>query len=128
MAEKKIIQTDEAPQAIGPYSQAVKMGPFVYTSGQIPLTKDGSLIEGDVQAQTKQVLENVTAVLKAAGCEISDVIKTTVFIDDMSEFQLVNEVYERYFADTKPARSCVEVAGLPKQVKVEIECIAYLSE
>lgn len=124
MNERHIIQTNEAPQAIGPYSQAVLVGNMVFTSGQIPLKPDGQLVEGDIRVQTKQVLENVKAILNASGCDLSDVVKTTVFIKDMNDFQAVNEVYETYFNTSRPARSTVEVARLPKDVKVEIECIA----
>jgi 2-iminobutanoate/2-iminopropanoate deaminase len=126
MSEKKVIQTDLAPQAIGPYSQAVQMGTLLFTSGQIPLTKDGELVQGGIKEQAMQVLENLKAVLNAAGCDLTDVIKTTVFIKDMNEFAELNEIYEQYFGQTKPARSCVEVARLPKNVRVEIECIASL--
>jgi 2-iminobutanoate/2-iminopropanoate deaminase len=125
MSERKIIQTNEAPQAIGPYSQAVMVGNMLFTSGQIPLKPDGQLVEGDIRVQTKQVLENVKAVLQEAGCDLSDVVKTTVFIQDMNDFQALNEVYESYFSASRPARSTVEVARLPKDVKVEIECVAF---
>jgi 2-iminobutanoate/2-iminopropanoate deaminase len=123
---KKIIQTDQAAQAIGPYSQGVQVGPFVYTSGQIPLNKDGILVEGGIKEQASQVLENLKAVLEAAGSSLDDVVKTTVFIKDMNEFAALNEIYESYFGQAKPARSTVEVARLPKDVKVEIECIALI--
>jgi 2-iminobutanoate/2-iminopropanoate deaminase len=126
MSGKKVIQTNLAPQAIGPYSQAVQMGSLLFTSGQIPLTKDGELVQGGIKEQATQVLENLQAVLVAAGCDLTDVIKTTVFIKDMNEFAELNEIYEQYFGRTKPARSCVEVARLPKDVRVEIECIASL--
>jgi len=125
MSEKKIVQTDLAPQAIGPYSQAVQVGPFLYTSGQIPLDKDGNLVEGGMKEQATQVLNNLKAVLEEAGYTFSDVVKTTVFIKDMNEFAELNETYALYFGEAKPARSTVEVARLPKDVKVEIECIAY---
>lgn len=124
MNEKKIIQTNEAPQAIGPYSQAVQVGNFLFTSGQIPLNKEGQLVAGGIKEQTIQVFENLTAVLEAAGYSLADVVKTTVFIKDMNEFAELNETYETYFGQTKPARSTVEVARLPKDVKVEIECVA----
>lgn len=126
MSDKKIIQTDLAPQAIGPYSQAVQLGSLVFTSGQIPLTKEGELVQGGIKEQAVQALENLKAVLSAAGCDLTDVIKTTVFIKDMNEFAEVNDIYAQYFGQTKPARSCVEVARLPKDVKIEIECIASL--
>lgn len=124
MNERKIIQTNEAPQAIGPYSQAVQFGSFLFTCGQIPLNKDGQLVEGGIKEQTTQVMENLKAVLQAAGYSLEDVVKTTVFIKDMDEFGELNEAYEIYFGKTKPARTTVEVARLPKDVKVEIECIA----
>ncbi|QZT35267.1 RidA family protein [Caldalkalibacillus thermarum TA2.A1] len=124
----KKVQTQDAPQAIGPYSQAVQVGSLLFTSGQIPLTPDGKLVEGDVRAQTRQVLANLEAVLKAAGATLNDVIKTTVFIKDMNEFAQVNEVYGEIFGEHKPARSCVEVARLPKDVRVEIECIARIPD
>ncbi|GAA0353423.1 RidA family protein [Bacillus horti] len=127
MTVKKVVQTNEAPQAIGPYSQAMQVGEFLFTSGQIPLNKEGELVEGGIQEQTKQVIENLIAVLAAAGYSLSDVVKTTVFIKDMNEFVALNETYESYFGSTKPARSTVEVARLPKDVKVEIECIAVKS-
>ncbi|EGL81857.1 endoribonuclease L-PSP [Caldalkalibacillus thermarum TA2.A1] len=128
MTKMKKVQTQDAPQAIGPYSQAVQVGSLLFTSGQIPLTPDGKLVEGDVRAQTRQVLANLEAVLKAAGATLNDVIKTTVFIKDMNEFAQVNEVYGEIFGEHKPARSCVEVARLPKDVRVEIECIARIPD
>ncbi|GGK32028.1 reactive intermediate/imine deaminase [Caldalkalibacillus thermarum] len=128
MTKLKKVQTQDAPQAIGPYSQAVQVGSLLFTSGQIPLTPDGKLVEGDVRAQTRQVLANLEAVLKAAGATLNDVIKTTVFIKDMNEFAQVNEVYGEIFGEHKPARSCVEVARLPKDVRVEIECIARIPD
>jgi 2-iminobutanoate/2-iminopropanoate deaminase len=120
----KKIHTNEAPAAIGPYSQGIVSGSLFFSSGQIPLTKDGFLVEGDVKEQTHQVFRNLEAVLKEAGSSLEQVIKATVFIKDMNEFADVNEVYGTYFSDHKPARSCVEVARLPKDVKVEIEVIA----
>jgi 2-iminobutanoate/2-iminopropanoate deaminase len=120
----KKIHTNEAPAAIGPYSQGIVSGSLFFSSGQIPLTKDGVLVEGDVKEQTHQVFRNLEAVLKEAGSSLEQVIKATVFIKDMNEFADVNEVYGTYFSDHKPARSCVEVARLPKDVKVEIEVIA----
>jgi 2-iminobutanoate/2-iminopropanoate deaminase len=126
MNEKKVIQTNSAPQAIGPYSQAIQVGSMIFTSGQIPLNKDGELIEGGIKEQTTQVIQNLQAVLDAAGCTLADVIKTTVFIKDMNEFAQLNETYEEFFGQSKPARSTVEVARLPKDVRVEIECIALL--
>lgn len=125
---KQTVQTDKAPQAIGPYAQAIKVGQFVYTSGQIPLTAEGSLVEGGIQEQTEQVIKNLIAVLGEAGATLDNVVKTTVFIKDMNDFAALNETYEKYFSASKPARSCVEVARLPKDVSVEIECIAVLNE
>lgn len=126
MSEKKVIQTNSAPQAIGPYSQAIQVGSMIYTSGQIPLNKEGELVPGGIKEQTTQVIQNLQAVLEAAGCTLDDIIKTTVFIKDMNEFAQLNETYGEFFSQSKPARSTVEVARLPKDVKVEIECIALL--
>jgi len=125
--EKKIISTTNAPQAIGPYSQAVKVGDFVYTSGQIPINPaTGELIADDIQKATKQVLENVKAVLEAAGVSLENVIKTTVFVKDMNDFKAVNEIYAQYFNQNPPARSCVQAAKLPLDALVEIEAIAVV--
>ena len=122
--EKKMINAQHAPAAVGPYCHAVQAGDFVFTSGQIGLNPENQeLVEG-IEAQTKQVLENLTEVLKAAGLDMSDVIKTTVFLDDVSDFGVVNEIYETYFNDSKPARSCVEAGALPKGALIEIEVIA----
>lgn len=121
-----IFSTDKAPAAIGPYSQAVKAGPFLFASGQIPLRPDGSLVEGDIAAQTHQVLSNIKGVIEEAGGSLSNIVKTTVFIKDMNDFAKMNEVYGQYFGEHKPARSTVEVARLPRDVKVEIEFVAYL--
>ncbi|MEW9672675.1 RidA family protein [Ammoniphilus sp. 3BR4] len=123
----EIIQTDKAPQAIGPYSQAVKVGNMVYTSGNIPLRADGTLVEGTVEEQTHQVFANLKAVLEAAGSSLENVVKTTVFIKNMDDFGKINEVYATYFSLNKPARSTVEVARLPKDVAIEIEAIAILT-
>ena len=124
--EKNMIKTEKAPGAIGPYSQAVRVGEMVYTSGQIALdSASGNVIEGDIQAQTRQVLDNLVAVLEAAGTNLENVVKSTVFIADMNEFAAMNEVYAEYFKTDPPARSCVEVARLPKDVKVEIEVVAF---
>ena len=119
----KKIETSNAPQAIGPYSQAIEVGNFIYTSGQIALTPNGEFLGGDIVAQTNQVCKNLEEVLKAAGCEIKDVVKTTIFLADMNHFAQMNEVYATYFAH-KPARSTVAVKTLPKDALVEIECIA----
>ena len=120
----KVVNTSKAPEALGPYSHATVINGLVFTSGQIPLNLDGEIVSDDVKAQTKQVLENVKVVLNEAGSNIDSVIKATIFIADMNEFQNINEVYGEYFAEHQPARSCVEVARLPKDVKVEIELIA----
>ncbi len=123
---KEIIQTPDAPAAIGPYSQAVRFGNLVVTSGQIPLTASGELIEGGVEAQTRQVIENLRAVLQAAGTDLDRVVKTTVFLADMNEFSVMNSVYEQAFSAPYPARSTVQVARLPRDVRVEIEVLAEL--
>ena len=123
----EVIHTDNAPAAIGPYSQAIKAGNLLFVSGQVPFVPaTGEIVEGDVKAQTAQSLKNLQAILKEAGADFSNVVKTTVFIKDMNEFAQVNEVYAEYFGENKPARACVEVARLPKDVKVEIELIAVL--
>lgn len=124
--DKLEINTEQAPAAVGPYSHAVRVGNFIFTSGQIPLTKEGELVTGSMREQATQVLENLKAVLEASGSGLDQVVKTTVFISDMNEFAELNSIYEEYFAPNKPARSCVEVARLPKDVKVEMECIALL--
>ena len=123
---KKVITTDNTPDAIAPYSKAIQVGELVYTSGQIGINPKTGLIEADVQAQAKQVLENVKALLEAAGTNLDNVFKSTVFIKDMNEFELINEVYRQYFSAPYPARSCVEVARLPKDVRLEIEVIAFV--
>jgi len=124
---KKIISTTAAPAAIGPYSQAVQIGNMLYTSGQIPLNPQTMEIEtDDVAAQTKQVMENIKAVLTAGEARLENVIKCTIFLADMNDFAIVNEVYGAYFTQNPPARSCVEVSRLPRDVKVEIECIAVV--
>ena len=122
---KKIISTDSAPAAIGPYSQAVQIRDMLFTSGQIPLNPQTMQVETeDISAQTKQVMENIKAVLTAADFSLENVVKCTIFLADMNDFAKVNEVYGAYFAQNPPARSCVEVSRLPLDVKVEIECIA----
>lgn len=120
----KSIFSKKAPAAIGPYSHAVVVNNMVYTSGQIPLTIDGEVIGDDVAEQTKQVLENLSAVLEESGSNLNSVVKTMIFINDMNDFPIINEVYGQYFNDHLPARSCVEVSRLPKDVKVEIEAVA----
>ena len=119
-----LIQTPNAPAAIGPYSQAIVSNGLVFTSGQIPLRPDGSLENGDIVAQAKQVLQNLRAVLEAAGSGMANVLKTTVFLSDLSHFSTVNEIYTEAFGGHCPARSCVEVAALPRGVAIEIEAIA----
>lgn len=121
--EKKQVHTDKAPAAIGPYSQAIDLGGLVFTSGQIPVAPDGS-VSDDVAEQTRQCLENLSAVLEAAGSSMERVIKTTVFITDMDQFGTINQVYAGFFGQPYPARSCVQVAKLPKGVSVEIEAVA----
>lgn len=123
---KEIVQTADAPAAIGPYSQAVTFGNLVVTSGQIPLTPDGQLVQGGITEQTEQVLQNLRAVLHAAGTDLQRVVKTTVFLADMNEFADMNAVYERHFPAPSPARSTVQVARLPRDVRVEIEVLAEL--
>ena len=124
---KQIISTEKAPKAIGPYSQAVIAGGFAFLSGQIALDPaTGGLIEGGVAAQTERVLENIKAVLAASGSSLDDVVKTTVFLKNMSDFPTMNEVYGRYFGESPPARSTVEAARLPRDVQVEIDAIAQL--
>ncbi|ARU47776.1 putative enamine/imine deaminase [Sulfurospirillum diekertiae] len=120
----KIVSTTNAPAAIGPYSQAIVVNDMVFTSGQIALKPDGSFLEGDVEAQTTQVLENLKAVLKEAGSSLKKVVKTTIFLANMDDFAKVNEVYGSFFKENKPARSTVGVKSLPKNALVEIEAIA----
>jgi 2-iminobutanoate/2-iminopropanoate deaminase len=122
---KKIVSSEGAPKAIGPYSQAVIYNGLAYLSGQIPLDPaTGQVIEGDIAAQTERVLENLKEVLTACGSSLEQVLKTTCFVKDMSDFPKMNEVYARYFTANPPARATVEVARLPRDVRVEIECIA----
>ena len=121
---KDIVETPNAPAAIGPYSQATTFAGLVITSGQIPLRPDGSLVEGDITAQTRQVLDNLVAVLAAAGSDLTRVVKSTVFLADMNEFAAMNAVYSEYFQAPYPARSTVQVARLPRDVRVVIEVIA----
>ncbi len=122
----RVVSTKQAPAAIGPYSQGIVVNNLFYSSGQIPLTAEGSMIDGDVAEQTHQVFRNLQAVLSEAGASLETVVKATVFIKDMNDFGTINEVYGEYFSNHKPARSCVEVARLPKDAKVEIEVIALV--
>ena len=127
--KKKIIHTDDAPAAVGPYSQAVKIGELVYTAGHIPLDPaTGKMVEGDVQVQTDRALQNLQAVLKEAGSSLKNVVKTTVFLQNMADFAAMNEVYGRYFDKKPPARSAVEVAALPLGAQVEIEAVALVKK
>jgi 2-iminobutanoate/2-iminopropanoate deaminase len=122
---KQAVSSDQAPKAIGPYSQAVRAGQLLFASGQIPLDPHtGTIVEGDVGAQTRRVMENLAAVLKSGGLSFADVVRTTVFLADMNDFAAVNEVYGKYFSEPFPARATVQVARLPRDVKVEIDLIA----
>ncbi len=123
---RKVIQTEKAPKAIGPYSQGQIIGNLIFTSGQIPLNPETGNLETNIKVATKQSIENVRAILEQAGSSLDKVIKTTVFIDNMDNFATVNEVYGEYFKDNTPARSLVEVSKLPKGAIIEIEAIAYL--
>ncbi len=124
---KKILVTDKAPKAIGPYSVGVIGGPFVYTAGQIGVVPEtGEFVEGGVEAQTRQALTNVSSILEAAGATLANVVKTTVFLKNMSDFAAMNGVYATFFTENPPARSAVEVAALPKGALVEIEVVAWI--
>ena len=125
MTERRIVKTEGAPQAIGPYSQAVVAGGFVYASGQIPIDPaTGQFVEGGVREQTAQVLRNLSQVLEAAGSDLARVVKTTVFLADMNDFAAMNEVYATFFAEGPPARSTVQAARLPRDARVEIDVVA----
>ena len=124
MSERILVRTDDAPAAVGPYSQAVKVGTTLYTSGQIPLTLEGTLVDGDVETQARQVLANLTAVLRAGGSDPSRVVKCTVYLADIGDFARVNAVYAETFPDAPPARSAFQVGALPFGAAVEIEAIA----
>jgi 2-iminobutanoate/2-iminopropanoate deaminase len=124
--EKQVISTKGAPGAIGPYSQAIKAGHFVYTSGQLPINAVSGELISDIKEATAQSLENVKAILAEAGTSLDKVVKTLVFLSDMNDFVAMNEVYSQYFTANAPARSCVEVARLPKDAKIEIEVIALM--
>lgn len=122
---KKVIQTDKAPKAIGPYSQAIQAGNLLFLSGQIPIDpKTGELTEGDIRQQTQQVLENIKGLLESQGLGMEDVTKVTIFLKDIGSFNQVNEVYATYFSSSPPARSTIEVAKLPRNAEIEIEAIA----
>lgn len=124
---KQVIHTDKAPAAIGPYSQAVQIGQLLFTSGQVPIDPEtGAVVEGGIQEQARQSLNNIKSILNAAGTNMGAVVKTTVFLQDMNDFAAMNEVYAQFFQEPYPARSAVQVARLPKDVLVEIEAIAQL--
>lgn len=123
--KKEVISTSKAPAAVGPYSQAIKVDNFIFTSGQIPFDPETNKLVGeDIESQTRQVFKNVTAVLEAAGATLDDVVKTTMFIQNMDDFNTVNEIYGEFFTENPPARSAVEAARLPKDVLIEVEVIA----
>ena len=125
--KNETISTEKAPGAIGPYSQAIKAGNMIFCSGQIPIDiATGEFVSQDVAEQTEQVLKNLTAVLEAAGTDLNSVLKTTVFLADMNDFAAMNEVYGRYFSENKPARATVQAARLPRDARVEIDCIAVV--
>ena len=124
--DKQIIQTTQAPSAIGPYSQAIRIGDFLYTSGQIALKPDTmEMMNGEIEEETEWVLKHIEAILQAGGLSLAHVIKTTVYLTDLGDFSRMNQVYEKFFKETKPARACVQVAALPKGAKVEIDAIAH---
>ena len=126
--KRQIISTTEAPSAIGPYSQAVQAGGMLFVSGQIPIDPaSGELVQGGVEAETRQVLNNLKAILEAAGSSLEKVVKATLFIADMNQFGTINAIYAEYFQTDPPARACVEVARLPKDVQIEIEAVALVS-
>ena len=125
---KRTIQTEQAPAAIGPYSQAIRIGDFLYTSGQIALDPEsGMFLSGEIEEETEQTLKNISAILQAGGLSLENVVKTTVYLSDLNHFSRMNQVYEKYFLKTKPARACVQVAALPKGAKIEIDAIASCS-
>ena len=124
---KEVIKTEKAPAAIGPYSQGIRSGNLVFTSGQLPIDmSSGNLVQDDIKKATAASLENVKAILEASGADLSKVIKVVIFLKDMNDFVPMNEVYAQYFIDAQPARSCVQVARLPKDALIEIEAIAVL--
>jgi 2-iminobutanoate/2-iminopropanoate deaminase len=123
---KEVVYTDKAPKPIGPYSQAVKVGPWLFLSGQIPIDpRSGEVVDGDIEVQTRRVLENVKAILESVGYTLDDVVKVTVYLADLKDFPRFNNVYSEYFKDKPPARTTVQVAGLPRNAKIEIDVIAY---
>lgn len=123
---KEVIYTDKAPKPIGPYSQAIKVGSWLFLSGQIPIDpRSGDIIEGDIEVQTRRVLENIKAILENAGFTLGDIVKVTVYLVDLNDFPRFNKVYSEYFKDRPPARTTVQVAALPRSVRIEIDAIAY---
>ncbi|NPV01746.1 MAG: RidA family protein [Brevinematales bacterium] len=127
--EIKRIESPGAPKAVGPYSQAIEAGDFLFLSGQLPMTPSGEMVPGDVAAQTEQVLKNVGAILQIRGLTLADVVKSEVFLKDLEDFAKMNEVYMRYFRESvKPARSTLQVARIPKDALVEIACVAYIKK
>ena len=122
--KREVINTKNAPGAIGPYSQGIIVGDFVYTSGQIPINPATGVMETDIKLATKQSMENIKAILEEAGTSLENVVKTSIFLKDLNDFAAVNEVYGTYFTENPPARSCVQVAKLPKDAVIEIEAIA----
>ena len=128
MSSKSLIKTKNAPDPVGPYNQAIKAGNFIFCSGQIAINPETNKVEclGNIEEETKQVLSNLKAVLNAGGASIDDVIKTTIFLTDLNNFQIVNDIYKSYFGGIEsPARACVEVSSLPKGVMIEIDCVAF---
>jgi 2-iminobutanoate/2-iminopropanoate deaminase len=127
--KKKVVQTDKAPKAIGPYSQAIQAGDFLFLSGQVPLDpKTGELVKGDIRQQTEQVLENIKGVLRSQNLGMEDVVKVTIFLKNIENFNQVNEIYSTYFPASPPARSTLEVARLPRDAEIEIEAIALIHD
>jgi len=125
---KRVIKTDRAPAAIGPYSQAIRIGDFLYTSGQIALDPhSGEFLAGEIEQETERTIQNIVAILQADGLSLDNVVKTTVYLSDLSHFTRMNKVYEKFFSENKPARACIQVAALPKGAKVEIDAIATSS-
>ena len=123
--KKQAVRTDKAPAAIGPYEQAIRVGDFLFTSGQIALDPaSGKMLHGEIEHETEQTLRNVEAILKADGLSLDDVVKTTVYLEDLGHFARMNQVYEKFFSTNKPARACVQVAALPKGAKVEMDAVA----
>ena len=123
--KKQAVRTDKAPAAIGPYEQGIRVGDFLFTSGQIALDPaSGEMLHGEIEHETEQTLRNVEAILKADGLSLNDVVKTTVYLEDLGHFTRMNQVYEKFFLTNKPARACVQVAALPKGAKVEMDAVA----